>query len=696
MKNLFFLFLQVVITTSLQAQAFNNISYTDETNYLSINAVQSSAPESIATLSENQNTWFVSSATDYFRSVASGFWNVASTWESSADTITWVPATLIPDNLANTIYIRNGHIVNINANQDIDQVIIQAGGNLTLSFGTLNVYDNASGDDIIVQNGGVFNLADFGNPPVFFVSTATANINTGGILRVSAGGLTATGVGVNIANFIYQNASVLEIAATFITSLNVVFFPNVNAVTIPVFRTTIPLSIGNNSTVTINGVFEAAGGTVSFVNTGTKTFRNGITGASNINGSTSGKFFISGVTASLGGMGVLTLPATGMDIGTNNTVTMISNKSVTGNINLLANAFIKLDNYNLTMTGAVNGGSPTAHVITNGSGKLVINNIGVAVTSFPVGANASTYNPMVIFNGGGFNYGVRVAVGFFAPINVPVTAVNRTWFVTPSGGVPGTVNTNFFYYPGEGNVGFNYTANLELGLHTGVWNVIGTGIIPAGSYQVATTVSTFGNNIEAPLVLGNLGAILTNSQPVVVDYFSGFKQNNKHILNWKLTCKSIPAVTIVLERSTNGINYTAVFSEYATALRCQQPFLYTDNQPATNINYYRIKMIDADGKITYSTTVTLINAVKGIDVMNITPNPVVNSAFNLKVSAAAKTQMEIVIIDMQGRILQKQTVSLIAGFNIIPMNVRNLAAGTYQLAVNTADDKTKVLRFVVQ
>ena len=107
-------------------------------------------------------------------------------------------------------------------------------------------------------------------------------------------------------------------------------------------------------------------------------------------------------------------------------------------------------------------------------------------------------------------------------------------------------------------------------------------------------------------------------------------------------------------------------------------------------------MTDADGKITYSTVVSLINAVKGIDVLNIAPNPVVNSTFNLKVSTALKTQMEIVITDMQGRILQKQAVSLIAGFNSIPMNVKNLAAGTYQLVGITADGRTRVLRFVIQ
>jgi len=151
-----------------------------------------------------------------------------------------------------------------------------------------------------------------------------------------------------------------------------------------------------------------------------------------------------------------------------------------------------------------------------------------------------------------------------------------------------------------------------------------------------------------------------------------------------------------LQRSTDGRNYSGIYSIFATATRCQQPFDYTDAQPAKGVNYYRLKITDADGKITYSSIVSLINAVKGIDVMNIAPNPIVNSAFNLKVSAAAKTTMQVVITDMQGRILQQQSVNLIAGFNSIPMYVGKLATGTYQLVGNTDDGKTKVLRFVIQ
>ena len=58
--------------------------------------------------------------------------------------------------------------------------------------------------------------------------------------------------------------------------------------------------------------------------------------------------------------------------------------------------------------------------------------------------------------------------------------------------------------------------------------------------------------------------------------------------------------------------------------------------------------------------------------------------------------MDITIIDMQGRMVQKQTVTAIAGFNSVAMNVSNLAAGTYTIQATVADEKSRVVRFVKQ
>jgi autotransporter-associated beta strand protein len=187
-----------------------------------------------------------------------------------------------------------------------------------------------------------------------------------------------------------------------------------------------------------------------------------------------------------------------------------------------------------------------------------------------------------------------------------------------------------------------------------------------------------------------------NPLPISINYFTGAKQNTDHLLNWKVTCNSTPSVTMELQRSGDGRAYSGIHTINATATECMQPFSYTDHQPLAGINYYRLKIRDANGKISYSSIVSLINATAGIDILTIAPNPIQNRNFKLNISAAQKTQMDIIITDMQGRLLQKQTVNAIAGFNTVPVNVGHLATGTYQVYAITAEGRSKVLRFVIQ
>ena len=145
-----------------------------------------------------------------------------------------------------------------------------------------------------------------------------------------------------------------------------------------------------------------------------------------------------------------------------------------------------------------------------------------------------------------------------------------------------------------------------------------------------------------------LHTTLTNAPlPIIVNYLTGRRQGSNHLLNWKVTCAATPRATMTLERSSDSRNYTGIYNITADAARCNQPFDYTDANPLKGMNYYRLKIVDADGHVTYSTTVALLNAVKGYDIISIAPNPVVNDHFNLNVASAVSGRMEIAIYDMQ-------------------------------------------------
>ncbi len=654
-----------------------------------------------ADITINQFGTCVSLATDFFRSKADGSWNSNSTWESSPTGVvgTWIPATMTPTSTANTITIRNTHTVTITLAVTIDQVVIENGGVLVHSVGVLTINDDASGDDVIVQSGGVFTLSFLNNPPVFSPATASANINTGGILRVSVGGMTAPGAGVNASNYFYQDASILELTTAFSTA-GVTYFPNVNATTIPVFRTTGILSVGANTTTTFNGVFEA-NSSITFLNTGDKIFRNGIRGTGNINGSTSGTFFITGQTAELGGAGSLILPATGLQIGSvlnATTVSLISDKTITGDLSLLStnNTYVDLSSYNLIVTGTITGGALNAFVKTSGAGALTLNAIAPsAFKDFPIGN--TSYNPLRITNdilNSASDFTARVDTGINNPsVAFPTHGVRRTWYINAPSSISNII------------VRYQYAA-ADLGIYISpadlveilqsdytTWSIItgNTGIPQVGSdpYTVTTTTALTINNTAVPYAIGKNGGWI-----LPVDYFittRAQKINNTGIIKWVVTDVN-NVRSFEVQRSVNNSGFRAIGTVDPVAN--QTDFSFTDAALSKGTNLYRIKVNRLNGPSKYSNTVAVINDSKGLFITSLAPNPVMDKAA-ISIASARATAVQFAVYDMRGNIVMHWYQSVPEGSSNPVIDLGRLPAGVYYLSATGNENKT-VMSFIRQ
>jgi hypothetical protein len=194
-----------------------------------------------------------------------------------------------------------------------------------------------------------------------------------------------------------------------------------------------------------------------------------------------------------------------------------------------------------------------SHVVTNGTGILIINNIGIAPVTFPIGATETTYNPLVFSNGQGINYGAKVLTGISPAIINPNIAVNRTWLIIPSLRPAAPVNISFTYFLVDGNPGFNYTAPVELGQYKTSWTVVLSGLsqIPQ---PVTTTISTLIFGFLSRFVIGNSGAI-TGATSLKSDMLIAQKINNKIPvnLNSKLSFN-------IQSLSSTLVNNTAILS----------------------------------------------------------------------------------------------------------------------------------------
>jgi hypothetical protein len=87
--------------------------------------------------------------------------------------------------------------------------------------------------------------------------------------------------------------------------------------------------------------------------------------------------------------------------------------------------------------------------------------------------------------------------------------------------------------------------------------------------------------------------------PISILNFKVQKNNDQIQLQWQLENVENKDKYIV-ERSTNGVNFTAIDTKELTATQ-SNTFSFIDNQPQTSSKiYYRIKVVENTGKVTYS------------------------------------------------------------------------------------------------
>lgn len=95
------------------------------------------------TIGQTSATVFVTKVADIllrFRSKQTGSWNDISTWESSADGVNWSNSIQTPSSFnAELITVRNPHMVTVTTNTIVNELMIENGGTLNISTGTLTI-----------------------------------------------------------------------------------------------------------------------------------------------------------------------------------------------------------------------------------------------------------------------------------------------------------------------------------------------------------------------------------------------------------------------------------------------------------------------------------------------------------------------------------------------------------------------------
>ena len=342
------------------------------------------------------------------------------------------------------------------------------------------------------------------------------------------------------------------------------------------------------------------------------------------------------------------------------------------------------------------------HAVTNGTGLFIQKNVSMSPVGIPIGATTTTVNPLIIgFTSAGVaDIGAKVDIGLNPSIGSPNTAVNRTWRLKPFAALPANLGISFGFSNlgagmGDGNSSFSYIANDEVGLHDGSsWQIISPpgGIAPAGTnpYAISHIIlnTLLAPNVTTPLVIGNVNSVTTVSNIINLQ---AIKNGNSALLKWDITEVTVTVSRFEIMRSADGRNFTSI--GIADVAGNNAYYSFADNSLLQGINYYRIKMIDNNGRIKYSVIVAVINKEAGIMLTALAPT-IVNRQAVLFISSANTTSMQLNVTDMQGRVVKRISTTIYAGSNEVNLDCANLSAGTYQVTGYSQGEKVNMIRFI--
>ena len=137
-------------------------------------------------------------STDHFRSKQTGRWGLASTWESSSDSINWINATVFPDEMSSSIIIQTSHVISQwNTGLKIDQITVMH--DAILEIASVTTLMDGPGDDLSV----------YGTLHVFSILSKAPSANI--VIKDGGNYLADISSNDNIHNCIWETGSTLEL-----------------------------------------------------------------------------------------------------------------------------------------------------------------------------------------------------------------------------------------------------------------------------------------------------------------------------------------------------------------------------------------------------------------------------------------------------------------------------------------------------
>ncbi len=268
------------------------------------------------------------------------------------------------------------------------------------------------------------------------------------------------------------------------------------------------------------------------------------------------------------------------------------------------------------------------------------------------------------------------------------------WFVFTMGPVSsGGLDIEFLPHPGLGgqidfftttpgqytdmNTQGPYSIPFSQGSNTILFNIAASKLIQGNQYFLRIThQSVSGESWRTPYRF-----TLTNAAPLPLNLLSfNGKAHEKTIdLFWN-TMNEVNVAEFEIQRATDAIDFRTIGTTPASGNSEDiQHYTFTDHDPVTGMNYYRLKMVDQDGSFRYSPKIS-IEIKPDLENITVFPNPGDEQIF-LQLETSNSEDINIMIFNTVGQLVLDHIFSAEPGLNQFQFDVTKFSSGIYFMQV---------------
>jgi hypothetical protein len=179
--------------------------------------------------------------------------------------------------------------------------------------------------------------------------------------------------------------------------------------------------------------------------------------------------------------------------------------------------------------------------------------------------------------------------------------------------------------------------------------------------------------------------------PLTLASFTGKETKAGNLLSWSTSLEEHTGFFAIQREETAGAGFRDL-AKVPAAGNSHQLLQYSYVDAAGGDALYRLKMVDIDGKFTYSKIVVLGAAVEGLSI-RVLPNPA-HQPLTLMVGSPVVAGAMLMVTDISGKKLLEKRLTLQKGNNVLdPGILAGLPQGMYLIGVAT-DKQQQTIKFV--